>query len=391
MRKNTMYISTGEQLAELVQLLKNEDVVAIDTEFMREKTYYARLCLIQIGYDDGEAAIIDPLAIGDLSPLEDILYDERIVKIFHAGGQDLEIFYQLFGKPVCPVFDTQNAASLLGYREQIGYGALVSGEFDIHLSKADSFTDWARRPLSDAQISYAKDDVVYLVKLYPTMREKLEKIDRLAWLDEDFAQKCNPSTYEIDYDHLYRRVKKFKSLNRRALGVAQQVAIWREREAQRRNLPKRWIVSDETLIELARRAPKDIEAIKMIRGYSPIMVKEGKGLIEAIACGLSIPESELPVLSHNERSTQDVSASVDLMTALVRQRAKDNNISTTILASHAMLEKLVESPDSENEVKQGWRKSMVGDELTDLLEGKLSLSLEGPNLEVRRIENNTEE
>jgi len=386
-----MYISTGEQLIELVRLLKNEEMIAIDTEFMREKTYYARLCLIQIGYDGGEAAVIDPLAIDDLTPLEDILYDDRIVKIFHAGGQDLEIFYQLFGKPVCPVFDTQNAASLLGYREQIGYGALVSGEFDIHLSKADSFTDWARRPLSDAQISYAKDDVVYLAKLYPTMRDKLEEIGRLAWLDEEFAQKCDSSTYEIDYDHLYRRVKKFKSLNRRALGVAQQVAIWREREAQRRNLPKRWVISDETLVELARRAPKDTEAIKMIRGFTPIMVKESKGLIDAIARGIAIPEGELPTVSHTERSTQDVSASVDLMTALVRQRAKENNISTAILASHAMIEKLAESPDAENEVKQGWRKPMVGDELIDLLEGKLSLSLEGPNLKVRRTENHTEE
>lgn len=385
-----MIIKTYEELEKLSNHLVTQRVIAVDTEFLREKTYYAKLCLVQISDEAGEISLIDPLAIDDLSPLKKVMCNPDVLKVFHAGGQDLEIFYQLFEEAVYPIFDTQCAASLLGYRDQIGYGPLVLKELGVQLSKADSFTDWSKRPLTKSQLDYAADDVIYLMQMYPSIVAKLDELGRRNWLDEEFRQKESSECYETDWDNLYRRVKRISALSRRQLGVARFVAIWREKIAQERNIPKKWVCGDETLVEIARRSPQTIEAVKSIRGVTPAVTKNATALFEAIKMGKALAEDELPEIKRRPKPSEDFDSHVDLMMALVRQRAKDNNIATTQLASRSSLERFAESPDESQELMQGWRKAMIGAELLDLLEGKLSLSLKDGALEVthKKEENN---
>lgn len=379
-----MLISTTNDLKELVSQLLTQEVIAIDTEFMREKTYYAKLCLIQIADQYDNVWLVDPLAVPDLSPLKEVMCNPDILKVFHAGGQDLEIFYQHFGAAVNPIFDTQQAAALLGYRDQLGYGALVFEELGIALSKADSFTDWSKRPLEESQLKYAADDVIYLIKVYPQMVQKLKDLGRLNWLDEDFALRATNDYYEIDYDNLFRRVKKVSSLSRRQLGVARYVARWREEIAQEKNIPKKWVCPDETLIEIARRSPLTQEKVKSIRGVTPLVLKNTASLFEAVTKGKNLAEDELPELKKRTRPTEDLESHVDLMMALVRQRAKDNNIATTQLASRSMLEQFASSPEDSHELMQGWKRNMIGLELKALLGGELSLCLKDGSLEVQK-------
>ncbi len=227
---------------------------------MRERTYFARLCLIQLASDD-VAAIVDPLAIDDLSPLKELLTDPKVVKMFHAGSQDLEIFYRLFGVATAPVFDSQVAATLAGFPQQVGYGALVKEVMGVTLDKGDTYTDWAKRPLSDTQVEYALNDVRYLPEIRRRLLSEMEREGRIDWLAADFSRLEDPATYEVVPRELWRRVKRVSSLNRRQLAVAREVAAWREDEAQRRDVPKRWVVGDESIIEIARRAPKTADEL----------------------------------------------------------------------------------------------------------------------------------
>lgn len=376
-----MLITTTQDLKTYVSQMLHHKILAVDTEFMREKTYYAKLCLIQIADEEGNAVLLDPLSIEDLSPLKELMCNDSIVKVFHAGSQDLEIFYQILGAPVAPHFDTQSAAALLGYRDQIGYGALVQEELGVALSKADSFTDWARRPLETSQLSYAQDDVIYLARMYPNIISKLETLDRLNWLDGELREQEQAQYFELDWDNLFRRVKKISSLSRRQLAVAREVAIWREQLAQKRNIPKKWVCSDETLIEIARRTPSTLDQIKGIRGASPLMAKSSEALFAAIQKGKDVPAEALPEIKKRPKPVEDLESRVDLMMALVRQRAKDNNIATTLLASRSDLEYFAENGE-EGRLMQGWRKDMIGSELVALLDGELSLSLEGGSLVV---------
>lgn len=380
-------ITTTSELKELVKKLEASTFLAVDTEFLREKTYFARLCLIQIADDAGNDYLVDPLAIEDLSPLRALFCESDITKVFHAGSQDYEIFYQALGAPVGPVFDTQSAATLLGHCDQTGYGALVQAELDVTLSKADGFTDWSRRPLSDAQLAYARDDVIYLAQLYPVMLEKLAESGRSHWLDEEFASKSEPELYQVDFEQVFRRVKRASSLKGRALGNLSKLASWREHRAQKMDLPRKWVCSDETLIELARRAPRTLDEVKQIRGVSAPVIKNTQEIFRALNEAAAIPQEELPVFVRHRRVPCADDAGVDLMMALVHRRAKDNNIAVSQLASRTLCEELI-SDREQCELMHGWRRTLIGEELCSLLDGKLSLTLEDATLviEPRREE-----
>lgn len=369
-----MLITTSEALRDFLATLQGAHYVAVDTEFMREKTYYAKLCLIQIADEEGNATLIDPLALQDLSPLRDLMTNPDTVKVFHAGGQDLEILYHLLGEPVAPHFDTQAAASLIGFNGQVGYGALVSELLGVTLEKTESFTDWSRRPLAQSQLSYAADDVVYLARIYPLMKARLEELGRERWIAPELREQEQASYFEIDYPHLFWKVKKISSLAPRQLAIAREVAIWREKVAQERNVPKKWICADETVIELARRAPQTPESVKSIRGAASLSQKHIAGLLLAIERGKATPREQWPTPRRKPRRTDDLEERVDLMMALVRVRAKENNIATSLLASRADLEDLALGGET-NPLMSGWRKSMIGDELKSLLAGEISLSL----------------
>lgn len=369
-----MYITTTEQLTEAVASLSRCAEVAIDTEFMREKTYYAKLCLVQIAGGE-ETYLIDPLQGMNLEPLGALLANRDIVKIFHAGSQDLEIFYQLFGSATAPVFDTQPASALIGYPEQISYGALVAGECDVKLEKGDSFTDWARRPLTATQVEYARNDVVYLLKMYPSLLAKIAEAGRSGWLDDDFARMADPATYEIDFTQLWRKVKRVSSLAPRALAIVSEIAAFREREAMRRNLPKRWVLSDETIVQIAHRKPTSRAELEQIRGITKVATSRADEVLAGVARAMALPDAELPSVKRTARPTFDMDPGVDLVVALVRQRAKDHNIAMTQLATRAQLEEFVRSRGEAGALTEGWRHAMVGADAKALVDGSATLSL----------------
>jgi ribonuclease D len=368
-----VYVSDAQGLRELISALEAASVVAVDTEFMRERTYYARLCLIQVATDD-VAAIIDPIALEDISPLRAILVGSSAVKVFHAGAQDLEIFYRAFGEAVSPVFDTQLAATLAGFPQQVGYGPLVKELLGVSLNKGDTYSDWARRPLLDTQVEYALNDVRYLPELYEKLASSLRRKGRLDWLAEDFREMEDPATYECIPEEQWRRLKRIASLNRRQLAVAREVAAWREIEAQRRDTPKRWVLGDESVVEIARRAPQTAEDLKAIRGVSERMSRSAlQAILDSVSRGSALPESELPSVVRKRRPQGDVDGAVDLMVALVRLRAREHGVAMPLLASRNDLERLASGEREASPLLEGWRRRMVGDELLTLLDGSLEM------------------
>ena len=246
-RNYRVYIEDQEALEAFVERARRSSVLAIDTEFLREKTYYARLCLIQFATDD-EVAVVDPFCMEDLHVLAPLLEDAGVMKVLHSGGQDLEILWHEVGVLPQPLFDTQVAAALLGHTQQIGYGALVGAECGVALKKVDSFTDWSRRPLSESQLRYAADDVIYLPRMYEHMKQELERQGRLHWLDPEFAEMCDPARFESDERERYRRLKRVGQLSRKQLAAAREVAAWREVTAQKRNVPRKWVITDEQIV-----------------------------------------------------------------------------------------------------------------------------------------------
>lgn len=374
MRKDAgLYIKDTTELAAFCDRARVARIVALDTEFMREKTYFAKLCLIQ-ACAGAESVIIDPLAMSDLGPLLALLADQSVLKVVHAGSQDMEIFYRLASVPIAPVFDTQIAATLAGFPSQVGYARLVKELYDVDIDKSDTFTDWSRRPLTPAQVTYALADVTYLPGMYEMLRERLEREGRLAWLDQDFEKMSDPATYEVVPEQQFRRIKRASSLPRRQLGVLQQVTAWREREAQRRDLPKRWIVSDETLVEVARRQPTAAPALSDIRGMSPRALGDGgSGLLAAVAAGLALTDDELPKIPKRPRNIIDIEGIVELMSALVRVRAGDSGVAVPLLASRGDLERLAGGERDDSPLLAGWRRTLIGEELVALIEGRLKL------------------
>ncbi len=379
-----MYIATQENLAAFVERARTSSVLAIDTEFLREKTYYARLCLLQMATDD-EVVIVDPFEIDDLSVLEPLLTDEGIVKLFHAAGQDLEIILREVGVLPRPVFDTQIAAALLGHTQQIGYAALVHAECGVSLKKIDSFTDWSRRPLSASQRDYAADDVVYLPRLYESMRAALEEKGRLHWLDHDFAELSDPVRFETNERERFRRLKRVSQLSRRQLSAAREVAAWRELEAQRRDIPRKWVITDEQVVEACKREARSIDELFMVRGLSDrLSTKDARAVVSLISSALDAPPDTWPELDRCSKSEPNVDAQLDLMSALVRLRAKENGIAFPTLASHDDLARVARGYREGVDLLRGWRRAIVGEELLELLEGRLALSLDGDGLVVER-------
>lgn len=379
------YVASQADLEELAGDLEGSEVLALDTEFLREKTYYAKLCLIQINNEKFQA-IIDPLAVDDLTVLAPILTDKRCVKVFHAGGQDLDILYHEVGVMPTPLFDTQLAAALLGFPQQIGYGSLVKGMCDVKLDKTEGYTDWSRRPLSKYQVRYALDDVVYLPQLYRTMVNALDKRGRLEWLEQDFAALADVSRYKNDPWEMWRKVKRIATLTRSQLAIVRELAAWREREAQRRNLPRKWVIPDEAIIDIARKAPSTAERLLEVRGLgSRLNRKAVNELLEAVRRARELPAERLPKLERRPQGDVQVEGVVDLMAAVVDIRASENDVAMQVLASRDDLSRLAHGHRDECKVLGGWRYEMVGRELVDLLEGRLALYVNNGAIQVKNL------
>jgi len=372
-------VTTPEQLSTAIDSLKNASVLAIDTEFMREKTYYPKLCLLQIAGDD-KTYLVDPISQDlDLTPLAQ-LWTNSATKVLHAGGQDLKILFDACGAAPRPYFDTQDAATLIGQSEQLGYAALVEHLLKVKLDKADGFTDWAKRPLSKDQLKYACEDVSYLLKLYPRILAELKSLGRENWLAAEFDQRSSPQALTVDVRTQFRRLKRVTSLKPHQLAIAREVAAWRELEAQRRDQPKRWLLSDEATLEICRRAPSKVSELENLRGVGANLRHSLGDIVAAVADGKNCPREDWPKLPERRRLSAEDSVAVELMAAVVRKRSSENRLSSSVLASRAMLEEYLHNRSEKSAIMQDWRKEIIGDEISRLLKGEVCLHLRGNRL-----------
>lgn len=377
------YIDTPEKLEQLCQQIATESWLALDTEFLREKTYYPKFCLLQIATPEW-VVCVDPLAIEDLTPLFDAIYNPKIIKVFHSCRQDLEIFYQITGKIPMPVFDTQIAAPLLGIQENPGYAMLVSTFLNINLSKAYTRTDWSLRPLSVEQLQYAADDVIYLCQIYEIMRTKLTDLQRFDWLEDDFKFLNNPDIYDIKPENAWLRIKEKNKLTGKQLSIIQALTKWREQQAQADNKPRNWLIRDDLLIELAKLQPITVRELATIRNINDRLIRiHGKLLCQLISEARENPVSPLKDKRGSFKKTQQQEAILDVLTAIVRVRAEENSLNPTILASRKELEKLLFNEDGQ--LLKGWRFGMIGRELEELLSGQYLLKLNRESITISDV------
>jgi ribonuclease D len=382
-------ITDTESLTALCERLGQSDFVAVDTEFMRENTFWPDLCLVQIGNLE-EAAAIDPKAEGlDLAPLLNLLVDnEDVLKVFHAGGQDLEIIYNLTGKTPHPLFDTQIAAMALGLGEQVGYSNLVESLLGMSLDKGARFTDWARRPLDARQIDYAIGDVTHLADLFPKMLKRLRKTGRGGWLDQEMERLGDPSNYANDPAEAWKRVR-IQSRKAEVLGRLKALAAWREIEARSKNLPRGRIVKDETLADIAAHPPASQDALARVRGLSPGWRNNdiGARLMDALASAHPLPADEMPVREDRQPGLGKEGALVaDLLKLLLKIRSRESNVAARLIARSEELELLAAGRRDGLSILEGWRFEEFGREALDLVEGRLAFAVIKGKLKMTRTE-----
>ncbi|MCW5748329.1 MAG: ribonuclease D [Alphaproteobacteria bacterium] len=375
-------ITTTDALAAFCDRLGEADYVTVDTEFMRERTYWPQLCLVQIGGPD-EAAAIDALAPDlDLGPLFAVLDNPSVLKVFHAARQDLEIFFNLTARLPNPIFDTQVAAMVCGFGDQVAYDTLAARMAKARIDKSSRFTDWSRRPLSEKQLHYALSDVTHLRVVYEKLRDRLDKTHRGAWISEEMAVLRDPATFRVDPELAWRRLKP-RNASPRALAVLRELAAWREREAQRVNVPRQRILRDEQILEIAAHAPKSVAELGHTRGLGKGFVegKQGQAVLEVVARALAIPESQLPPRERAPESLQVPGAVVDLLKVLLRLRCDATGVAPRLVASSEDLDRLA-AGKRDVDCLHGWRGEIFGSDALRLMAGELALALKGDRIDV---------
>ncbi|MBB4154062.1 ribonuclease D [Sphingomonas jinjuensis] len=382
-------ITDSATLANLCTRLAQADFITVDTEFMRESTYWPELCLIQVA-DVNEAAAIDPLAPGlDMGPLLELLVDnEDVLKVFHAGGQDLEIVYNLTGKTPHPLFDTQVAAMALGQGEQIGYSNLVDSWLGIQVDKGARFTDWSRRPLDERQVDYAIGDVTHLARIFPLMLERLRKTGRGGWLDQEMERLGDPANYVNDPELAWKRVR-IPGRKPEVLGRLKALARWREMEAQAKDLPRGRIVKDETLADLASHPPRRQGDLAKVRGLSATWAGNdiGNRLMIALESAQPLSDDEMPPRDDRKPGLgKDGALVADLLKLLLKIRARDIDVASRLLARSDELEALAAGVRTGLPMLQGWRFDQFGQDALDLVEGRLGFAVQGGKLKMTRTE-----
>jgi ribonuclease D len=374
-----LYIDTPAALDALCAKLKGQPWIAVDTEFMRERTYYPELCLVQVATDE-VVACIDPLALPSLEPLLQVMLDPATLKVLHAARQDLEIFFNLSGKVPAPVFDTQVVARFLGLPDQSGYGAVVQSILGISLDKSHARTDWMRRPLPPAALEYAADDVRHLRVIYKKLEAELEARGRSSWAEPELKALTDEKLYRPDPEGAWQRVRGIQRLKPKAAALVKALAAWRERTAIAENRPRQWVVKDETLMDIAKQMPADLAALAAIRGVGDSLTKRhGTELMKMLGDGdaAAAPERERSAPALTTR--QD--ALVDALSAIVRLKAAEGQVSAASLANRSELERLVRG-ERELEVLKDWRLKLAGQALLDFLAGRYALAAGGSGLDV---------
>lgn len=362
------------ELEEVCADIGRAEFVAIDTEFMRETTFWPDLCLIQMAAGDIEV-IVDAMANGlDLGPFFELMANEKVIKVFHAARQDIEIVYHQAGIIPSPVFDTQIAAMVCGFGESVSYGMLVKKLLNSDLDKTSRFTDWSRRPLSKKQLDYAMGDVTYLRDLFPKLRNQLHESGRARWLDEEMATLTAPATYESHPEEAWKRLK-MRVRSKKALGVMMALAEWREIESQRQNVPRRRILKDEAIYDIAAQAPTTEGELDSLRSVHQGFARSarGKGVIEAVRQGLQSDPSGLPQIKRNEPMTADTQAVLDLLRVLLKAACGRHGVAPKLIATSDELEKIARAQDDDLPSLKGWRRELFGADAIAIREGRLGL------------------
>ena len=375
------FIDTQAGVEELCTALSAAPWFAIDTEFLREKTYYPKLCLVQVATPD-RVACIDPLALDDMTPLLDVIFDSGITKVMHAARQDMEIFYHLRGAVPAPVFDTQIAALLLGLPDQVGYAGLVQELLGVKLHKLHSRTDWSQRPLDAEQLHYAADDVIYLAQAYQLIQDRLRETGRLDWLADDFRALSDPAVYAAHPENAWLRVKGANRLSGAALSTLQALAAWREEKAQAMDRPRGWLLRDDVLVDIARHRPENPARLGKIRGLHENTVrKHGDDLLALVAGAKDVTPAPLPRRKLRQRLTPAQDAAVDVLQAVIRLVAEENRINPSVLANRNQLEQLLLG-ENDVPVLQGWRRQLAGERLQGFLDGRLGIRMSNGALRI---------
>ena len=375
-----MYLTTEKDLADFCLKLKSSPTLAVDTEFVRERTYYHKIGLIQVS-DGSNCAAIDPIQISNLEPFLDLIRNQNTVKVFHAARQDLEILHRLCNTLIRPVFDTQIAASVVGWGSQISFAKIVNKVLGKKIDKSETYTDWCKRPLSERQIEYALDDVRLLFPVYENLKKVLKSLEREEWLQGEFVSLEDPENFKVpNLEKLYMRIKNIRTLAPKNFAIICELAQWREKEAQNRNCLAKNIVRDESLMELARKAPIDIEALSCIRGLHKNEIARSKvKILAAIQKGLSVPPDQIPKLPESEiyRAPPGIE---EMLSALVQIRADQLKIEPSVLADRKKINDFIKCFDQKLNIEKhslfcGWRKDAIGNQLFLALTGKMALAI----------------
>ena len=368
-------ITDTASLAAFCDRLKGSEFITVDTEFMRETTYWAKLCLVQVAGPE-EAVGIDPLAPGiDLKPLYELFADRSILKVFHAGRQDLEIFFTATNTVPAPVFDTQIAAMVCGFGDQVGYEALVSKLAGANLDKSQRFTDWSQRPLTERQVTYALGDVTHLRKVYLALQKRLESSGRAPWLDEEQAVLTSPETYRVDPRAMWRRLRA-RTRAPRMLAVLRELAAWREITAQSLDVPRQRVAKDDAILELAANMPTTVDDIKRSRLAKPLASgKYVEGVLGAVAKGLAVPDADCPKVDHNGWDNQTPRAVTELLKLLLKARSEAHDVAQRLIATSEDVEAIAMSDTADVPALHGWRREIFGEDALKLKHGKLAVGL----------------
>jgi ribonuclease D len=372
-------ITTTPALAAAISELSKSDFVAVDTEFIRETTFWPELCLIQMANAD-YSALVDPMAVGiDLAPFFALMADEKVVKVFHAARQDVEIVHKLGGLIPSPMFDSQVAASVLGYGDSISYDQLVNKMTGVHLDKSSRFTDWKRRPLAEAQLTYALADVTHLAAIYPTLNEQLEAKGRTEWVADEMATLTSVETYDLHPDDAWKRLK-MRARKPIELATLQKIAAWREREARSRNVPRSRVLKDDTLFEIAQQHPADSEALGKLRSVPNGWERSqpAAGLLAAVNEALAIAKEDLPKLAKHTASPEGSAAAGELLRVLLKIVTEEHGVAPKVVASADELDQIAAHGDKADvPVLHGWRREVFGEMALKLIAGEVALKFEG--------------
>ncbi len=378
-------------LARFCASLEGAEFVTVDTEFMRERTYWPKLCLVQLGGPE-EAAVVDAQAEGlDLAPLFEFLNESPVLKVFHAARQDVEIFHHLTGRIPTPVFDTQIAAMVCGFGESVGYETLVSKLAKARIDKSMRFTDWSHRPLSDKQLQYALSDVTHLRVAYEKLAQRLEKTGRAEWLEEEIRSLTSPSTYVVEPEDAWKRVR-VRGGKPRFLAILKELAAWREATAQARDVPRQRVMRDDMLLDIAARAPQDEAELARTRsvGRSGLPQQTVREVLEAVGRARAVPEQDCPVMEQREDLPRGMGPLIDLLKVLLKMVCDKEDVAQKLVANSSDLELIAADDNADVPALSGWRRELFGNDALRLKHGKLALAANGTAIKLLRLDEETE-